>query len=125
MDGRNNEIQNQSLQQGDLIDQLSNANEEIMSLRSENKRIRNDLNSKRQINERSRNDLSSEKQINERMIKSHAYMNQLNEKSHFRQKGKERIGYTKEGESSKQGAQKNQRPICNHYGNLGHTSNKY
>ena len=61
MDGRNNEIQNQSLQQEDLIDQLSNANEEIMSLRSKNERIRNDLNSERQINERLRNDLNSKK----------------------------------------------------------------
>ena len=41
------------------------------------------------------------------MMKSQEDMNQLNEKSHHRQKGKVRIGYTKEGESSKQGAQKN------------------
>ena len=67
LDGRNNEIQNQSLQQEDLIDKISNANEEIMSLRSESKRIRNDLNSERQINERLRNNLNSEKQINERL----------------------------------------------------------
>ena len=38
-------------------------------------------------------------------------------------KGKERIGYKEEGESSKQGAQKNQRPIFNHCGEIGHTSN--
>ena len=61
MDGRNNEIQNQSLQQEDLIDQLSNANEEIMSLKSEKERIRNDLNSERKINEKLRNDLNFEK----------------------------------------------------------------
>ena len=79
MDGRNNEIQNQSLQQADLIDQLSNANEEVMSPWSENERIRNDLNSKRQINERLRNDLNFERQLNERIMKSQAGMNQLNE----------------------------------------------
>ena len=60
MDGRNNETQNQSLQQADLIDQLSNANEEIMSLRSENKRI----------------------------MKFKVDINQLNEQNHFRKKGK-------------------------------------
>ena len=37
---------------------------------------------------------------------------------------KEEIGYIEEGESSKQGAQKNQRPTCNHYSKIGHTSNK-
>ena len=47
MGGRNNEIQKQSLQQTDLIDQLSNENEEIMSLRSKNGNIRNDLNFER------------------------------------------------------------------------------
>ena len=36
IDGKNNEIQNQSLQQANLIDQISNANEEIKSLRIEN-----------------------------------------------------------------------------------------
>ena len=46
-------------------------------------------------------------------MKSQAYKNQLNEKNQYRQKGKERIGYIEEGESSKQGAQKNQRPTCN------------
>ena len=59
------------------------------------------------------------------MMKSQADMNQLNELNHFRQKGKVGIGYIEEGESSKQGAQKNQRPTCNHCGKLGHTSNKY
>ena len=58
------------------------------------------------------------------MMKSQADINKFNEKSHYRQKGKARIGYTKEGESSKQGAQKNQRPTCNHYGKIGHTSNR-
>ena len=78
MDGRNNEIQNQSLQQEDLIDQLSNENEETMSLRSENERIRNGLNSERQINERLRNDRNSKKQLNERIMRSQADMDQLN-----------------------------------------------
>ena len=59
MDGRNNEMQNKSIQQAYLIDQPSNANEEIMSLRFENEKIRNDLNSKRKINERMKNDLKS------------------------------------------------------------------
>ena len=57
-------------------------------------------------------------------MKSQANMNQLNEKNLFRQKGKEGIGYKEEGESSKQGAQKNQRPTWNHCGKIGHTSNK-
>ena len=43
LEARNNEDQNQSLQHEDLIDQISNANEEIMTLRVENERIRNDL----------------------------------------------------------------------------------
>ena len=60
MNGRNNEIQNQSLQHEDLIDQISNAHEEIMSLRSENETIRNNLNFKRQINERTTSELRSE-----------------------------------------------------------------
>ena len=38
------------------------------------------------------------------MLKSQVDMNQLNEQSYFRQKIKARIGYTKEGESSKKGA---------------------
>ena len=83
--------------------------------------MRNDLNSKRQINERLQNDLKSKKQVNERRMKSQVDMNQLNEKNLYRQKGKIGIGYTKEGESSNQGAQKNQRPTCNHCGNIGHT----
>ena len=55
------------------------------------------------------------------MMKSQPDINQLNEQSHYRQKGKEGIGYTEEGESSKKGAQKNQRPTCNHCGKIGHT----
>ena len=57
-------------------------------------------------------------------MKSQAYINQLNEKSRFRQKVKAGIWYSEEGESSKQWAQKNQRPTCNHCGKIGHTSNK-
>ena len=67
LEARNNEDQNQSLQHEDLIDQISNANEEIMTLRVENERIRNYLNFGRQINERIRNELRSEKQISERL----------------------------------------------------------
>ena len=48
----------------------------------------------------------------------------MNEKNLYRQKGKAGIGYKEEGESSKQGAQKNQQPTCNHCGKIGHTSNK-
>ena len=81
-----------------------------MSLRSKNERLQNDLN--------------FERKINERMMKSQVDMNQLNEKNHYRQKGKAGIGYKEEGESSKQGAQKNQRPTCNHCGKIVHTSNK-
>ena len=55
------------------------------------------------------------------MMKSQEDMNQLNVQNLYRQKGKERIGYKEEGESSKKGAQKNQRPTCNYCGNLGHT----
>ena len=36
IDGRNNEIQNQSLQNEDLMDQLSNANEEVRILKAQN-----------------------------------------------------------------------------------------
>ena len=78
LDGRNNEIQNQSLQQADLIDQLSNAIDNIMSLRSENERLSNDLNFERKIKERLRNNLNFEKKINERIMKSQADMDQLN-----------------------------------------------
>ena len=51
-------------------------------------------------------------------------MNQLNEKIYYRQKGKVGIRYIEESESSNQGAQKNQRLTCSHYGKIGHTSNK-
>jgi hypothetical protein len=52
-------------------------------------------------------------------------LSQLNEKSQYRQKGKVGIGYIEEGESSKKGAQKNQRPTYNHCGKIGHTSKKH
>ena len=61
------------------------------------------------------------------MIKSKADMSQLNQKNvknHHRQKGKVGLGYKEEDESSKQGAQRNQKPTCNYYGKIGHTSNK-
>ena len=74
--------------------------------------------------ERLQNDLDTINQTNERMMKSQVDMNQLNEKSHQRQKGTTRLGYTEESESFKQEAQKNQRPTCNHCGKIGHTSNK-
>ena len=60
-------------------------------------------------------------------MKSQAEMNQLNqqnEKNLYKQKGEAGIRYKEEGESSKQGAQRNQRPTYNHYGKIGHTSNK-
>ena len=126
MNERENETQNQSLQHEDLIDQISNENEEILSLWSENERMRNDLNFERKINERTRNelrsknkiserlknDLNTKKQVNERMMKSQADMNQLNqrnEKNLHKKKGKVRLGYKDEGESSKQGAQRNKK----------------
>ena len=43
MEGKDNEIQHLSLQQTNFINQLTNANEEIMNLRSENERLQNDL----------------------------------------------------------------------------------
>ena len=111
---------NQSLQHEDLVGQLSDANEEIMNLRSENESLRNDLITERQINaslqsdlryERQinkslENDLNVEKQVNERMIKSQTDMDQLNQQNKqnlHRQKGKAGLGYNKEGESSKKG----------------------
>ena len=90
IEGKNNEIQHLSIQQVEFINQLSNANEEIMNLRLENEKLKNDLNTK--------------KKTNERMMKSQADMNQLNEQSHYKLKEKARIGYTEESESSKQGA---------------------
>ena len=58
------------------------------------------------------------------MMKSQAYMNQLNEKNIYREKGKVGFGYKEEGQSSKKGAKWNQKPTCNHYGKISHTSNK-
>ena len=113
--------------QESLINQLSNANEEIMSLRSKNENLRNDLIIERQVNERLKADLTSEKQLNERMMKSEEDMNQLNqqvEQNFHNQEGTTGLGYKEDGESSKQGAKRNQKPICKHYGKIGHTSNK-
>ena len=90
IEGKNNEIQYLSLQQEDFIDKLANANEEIMNIRLENERLQNDLNTKTQTNER--------------MMKYQANMNQLNEKNLYRKKGKERIRYKEEVESSKKKA---------------------
>ena len=92
MEARNIEDQNQCTRHEDLINQITEANEEIRILKAENERIRNDLNFERQINERImnelraekkinerlKNDLNTEKQVNERMMKSQARMNQLN-----------------------------------------------
>ena len=51
MEGKDNEIQHLSLQQTEFINQLTNANEEIMNLRSENETLHNDLYPKRKTNE--------------------------------------------------------------------------
>ena len=67
LEARNNEDQNQSLQHEDIIDQISNTNEEIMTLRVENERIRNYLNFERQINKRTRNELRFENKISKRL----------------------------------------------------------
>ena len=87
-----------------------------------------ELRSKKQINEKLKNDLNAEKLINERMLKSQEDMNQLNQQNEHnlhRKKWKARLGYNEEeGESSKQGATRNQRPTCNNCGKIGHTSNK-
>ena len=48
---------NQSFQHEDLLDQITEANEEIKILKAENERIRNDLNFERKINDRTRNEL--------------------------------------------------------------------
>ena len=40
------------------------------------------------------------------MMKYQESINYLNDKSEYRHKGKDRLGYTEEGESSQQGAQK-------------------
>ena len=86
--------------------------------------MKNDLDTEKKINKKLKNDLNDEKQINERMIKSQKDVNQLNQQNEqnlHRQKGKVGIGYKEEGESSKQGAQKNQKLTCNHYGKMCHT----
>ena len=60
-------------------------------------------------------------------MKSQADMNQLNQQNEYnlyRQKGKAGLGYKEEGESFEQGAQRNQRPTCNHCGKIGHTPNR-
>ena len=49
----------------------------------------------------------------------------MNEQIQDRLKGKARIGYKEDGESSQQWAQKNKRLTCNHCGKIGHTSNKW
>ena len=67
IEGKNNEIKHLSLQQAYFIDQLTNANKEIMNLRLENERLQNDLN--------------SENKLNGRIMKSQENMNQLNEQS--------------------------------------------
>ena len=42
-----------------------------------------------------------------------------------KQEGKAGLGYNKEeGESSKQGPKRNQKPTCNHCRKVGHTSNQ-
>ena len=51
-------------------------------------------------------------------------MNEMDRQSQSRHKDKIGLGYTDEGESSQQGAQKNKRPTCTHCGKIGHTSNK-
>ena len=61
------------------------------------------------------------------MMKSQADMNQLNQQNEqniHRQKGKAGLGYKEEGETSKQGSQKNQKLTCKYCGKIGHTSNK-
>ena len=60
LEARNNEEKNQSNQHEDLIDQISEANQEIKILKAQNERIRNDLNYEREINERIMRELRSE-----------------------------------------------------------------
>ena len=48
----------------------------------------------------------------------------MNQQNLHIQKGKARVGYEEDCESSKQGAKRNQKPTYNHYGKIGHTSNK-
>ena len=123
LEARNNEAL--SHQEG-IINQLSNANEENMNLRSENENLRSDLITERKINERLKADLISEKQLNERMMKSQADMNQLNQQveQNFYQEGTTGLGYKEGGETSDQGSQRNQRPTYKNCGKIGHSSNK-
>ncbi|GLJ23271.1 hypothetical protein SUGI_0440210 [Cryptomeria japonica] len=97
IEGRNNEI----VQHEDLTEQLSNANEEIRILKEQNESLKNEL--------------DIQKQANERMMKSQTNLDQLNEQNLHKRKGKAGLGYNEEGESSKQGSQRNQRPTCNYY----------
>ena len=124
LDGRNNEVQNKTLQLENLIDQVSHTNDKILNLRSEIESTREELRSEKEINLRLVDDLNTEKQINEGMLKSQEDLNQLYERNLHRQKGKAGLGYKEEGESSKQGTKRNQKPTCNHCGKIGHTSNK-
>ncbi|GLJ30990.1 hypothetical protein SUGI_0619250 [Cryptomeria japonica] len=94
IEGRNNEI----VQHEDLTEQLSNANEEIRILKEQNESLKNEL--------------DIQKQANERTMKSQT--DQLNEQNLHKQKGNAGLGYNEEGESSKQGSQRNQRPTCNY-----------
>ena len=95
-----------------------------MTLRSENEKMRDELRSKKKISLRLVNDLNTKRKINERVIKSQQNMNQLHEQNLHKKKWKEGLGYKDESESSKQGAQRNQKPTCNYCGKIGHTSNK-
>ena len=61
MEARNHEQQNQSSQNEDLVDQISEANEEIRILKAQNEGIRNDLNHEREISERILRELRSKK----------------------------------------------------------------
>ena len=67
LEERNNEEKNQSTWHEDLIDQITEANEQFRILKVENERINNDLNFERQINERTMKELRSKKKINERL----------------------------------------------------------
>ena len=63
-EARNNEQQNQSNQHEDLIDQITEANEEIKVLKAQNEIIRNDLNTEKKNNENLQSDLRTKRQIN-------------------------------------------------------------
>ena len=49
------------------------------------------------------------------MMKSQESMNELGRKIQSRHKGTTCLGFTEEGESSQQGAQRNKSPTCTHY----------